>query len=559
MSDAFSFTFEAREIAARPGQTLAAALTHAGLRGLRETKSGGTRGMFCGMGVCQDCLVEVDGRPNRRACLTKAVAGMAVRRQSALPQLGGTPKRELKSPARIETPDVLIVGGGAGGLSAAIEAARHGADTLVLDERSVSGGQYFKQTVPDTGARPLDSQQVKGLALIDEAHESGARIIAGAEVWGAFAGPVIYADSADGAVVVRPKALVVATGAYERPRMVPGWELPGVMTTGAAQTLWRSYRTLAGKRVAIVGNGPLNFQVALELLKGGTSVPLLAEAAPPPWGRAGPAAKMARGSLGQTLTGIATLAALKMHGSAPRFRTVVERIGRSGGGLRVTVRDSNGNTHEAEADAVCMNYGFHPQNEILRLLGAKMRYLEPQAELQPERSEQCETSVAGLFAVGDCCGMGGAPAAMTEGRIAGLAAAALALGQKPAPVDAALQNSLAGHRRFQSALWSLFAAPRQAFSEIDSAALVCRCEEVVAGDLTGGTIGEGAEIGSLKRATRLGMGPCQGRYCAQIVAPHIARANGGEVDERAFFAPRVPIKPVSIAAVMAAEDARRDG
>ena len=83
--------------------------------------------------------------------------------------------------------------------------------------------------------------------------DSGARLLDSAEVWGAFEGPVLYATRKGAAVVVRPKTLIVAMGAYERPRFVPGWDLPGVMTTGAAQTLWRSYGTLPGRRVAVLG------------------------------------------------------------------------------------------------------------------------------------------------------------------------------------------------------------------------------------------------------------------------------------------------------------------
>ena len=81
------FTFDGRPVTARTGQTLAAALTEAGLRSFRETAKGGTRGIFCGMGVCQDCLVTVDGQPNLRACMTKAADGLSVATQPAFPRL----------------------------------------------------------------------------------------------------------------------------------------------------------------------------------------------------------------------------------------------------------------------------------------------------------------------------------------------------------------------------------------------------------------------------------------------------------------------------------------
>jgi predicted molibdopterin-dependent oxidoreductase YjgC len=77
-----SFTFDGKEIAAEPGQSVGAALIAAGYRSWRTTRhSAAPRGVFCGIGVCFDCLVVVNGRPNERACLTEARAGDDVRSQ----------------------------------------------------------------------------------------------------------------------------------------------------------------------------------------------------------------------------------------------------------------------------------------------------------------------------------------------------------------------------------------------------------------------------------------------------------------------------------------------
>ena len=73
--DAIRFSFDGRAMTARPGQSRAAALTEAGQRVFRHTAKGADRGMFCGMGVCQDCLLTVDGAPNKRACIP-GVAGV---------------------------------------------------------------------------------------------------------------------------------------------------------------------------------------------------------------------------------------------------------------------------------------------------------------------------------------------------------------------------------------------------------------------------------------------------------------------------------------------------
>lgn len=76
------FELDGRPVAFRPGQTLGAALVAAGILSWRTTRLGGRpRGLFCGIGVCFDCLVTVDGRPNERACLVVVEDGMHVTTQ----------------------------------------------------------------------------------------------------------------------------------------------------------------------------------------------------------------------------------------------------------------------------------------------------------------------------------------------------------------------------------------------------------------------------------------------------------------------------------------------
>ncbi|MBF9068685.1 (2Fe-2S)-binding protein [Streptacidiphilus fuscans] len=79
---AFDFSFDGEPVSARPGQTVAAALWQSGRLAWRSTRDGERpRGAFCGMGVCFDCLVELDGVPNVRACLAPARPGAQVRTQ----------------------------------------------------------------------------------------------------------------------------------------------------------------------------------------------------------------------------------------------------------------------------------------------------------------------------------------------------------------------------------------------------------------------------------------------------------------------------------------------
>ena len=142
-----------------------------------------------------------------------------------------------------------------------------------------------------------------------------------------------------------------------------------------------------------------------------------------------------------------------------------------------------------EVDAVCVGYGFMPSNEILRALGCRHPSMPTRGHLVTERDGDGLTSVAHVYAVGDCTGLGGAPAAEAEGIIAGLAAArslglAPAAGQEQAVASARAQ--LRRHRRFQAGLWELFRAPRLLTELAGPETVICRCEELTLAEIEAG-------------------------------------------------------------------------
>jgi NADPH-dependent 2,4-dienoyl-CoA reductase/sulfur reductase-like enzyme len=557
MSDSVSFTFEGRDLEGRPGESLAAALTAAGVRGFRTTRTGAERGIFCGMGVCQDCLVEVDGQSNRRACMTKLDRSMSVRREGFARELSGPPFGAFPGTARDipeEQPEVLVVGAGPGGLSAAIAARRAGAAVIVLDERPLAGGQYFKQIAVDAGAS-ADAQHEEGRRLIATARDLGVEIRNDVEVWGAFP-PSSLAATQDGAVrVFTPTRLIVATGAYERGVPFPGWTLPGIMTTGAAQTLWRSYRRLPGRRVLIAGNGPLNLQVASELSAGGAEVAAVVEAALAPTFRSLLAlGAMARASPRLVLEGLRYRLRVGKARTPLLYGSTVTRIEEAADGLVVHVGrlGAGSGPRTYAADTVCLGYGFQPSNELLRALGCEHGYDAARDQfvtrLSPDGTGR--TTIPNVFALGDCTGLGGARSALAQGALTGFAAAA-ELGH-PITGDLAserisAQRTLARHKRFQSALWRLYAAPRLGLELATPETVLCRCEEVSVGQIEAALADGCPSIGELKRTTRAGMGACQGRYCGPILTVLMADRLGRVPGDELRFAPRVPFKPVSVA------------
>ncbi|MBL8907151.1 MAG: FAD-dependent oxidoreductase [Rhizobiales bacterium] len=537
--------FECRRLQARDGESLAATLTAHGIRGFRTTRRGAERGIFCGMGVCQDCLVEVDGRANERACMTIVDRPMVVRRESFARPLAPKSGRPIAS-GEIEThrPELLIIGAGPGGLSAAVSARRAGCAVTVVDERPHAGGQYFKQlSVHD--AAPPDAQHREGARLIETARELGVEFEERVTVWGAFPPNEFGAVVNGRARRYLPRATIIATGAYERGWPVPGWTLPGVMTTGAAQTLWRTARRLPGRRVLIAGNGPLNLQLAAELIGGGAEVLAVVEAAAKPGPAQLPALlAMIAAAPGLVRDGLKYHAKRRSGRARMIYDAVVTGIEKTETGLRASI-----GKEAFDVDAVCLGYGFEPANELLRALGCTHDFDHERRQLVTRCDADGLTDRAGIYALGDCTGLGGARVAMAQGTLAGLAAAET-LGYPIAGVLRELREKAlaarARHRRFQQALWQIHAAPGWSAECATPETLICRCEEVSFAAVDA-ALGEGLEsLGAVKRRTRIGMGRCQGRYCAPILDALLAERCGRPRSEFSGMAPRPPAKPVRI-------------
>ncbi len=556
---------DGKAVRALAGESLAATLTAAGHLDLRRHASGGPRGVYCGMGVCFDCRVSIDGRPGERACLATVKPGLRVRTGAQADTFGGAPVAEPG--LRRDETQVLVIGAGPAGLAAAEAAAAAGLSVVVIDERSAPGGQYFKPVAAShtqTGAAS-DGQFAAGAALVERVHALGVRFYTQCTVWDARAlgagdvtgdqGITVHARDPEGVLEVSALRVVVATGAYEKAWAVPGWTLPGVMNTGAAQTLARAYQVAPGRRVLVAGNGPLNLQMAADLACHGVKVVAVAEAARSPlrapWKDL---LAMARRRPDLLRAGIGYLAALRRHGVPVLHGHVLARVegeGRAERAVLAAVRRDGAlrGAHPRgetafDVDVVCTGYGFAPSTEITRLLGCRHEVDARQA-LVAARDRNMRTSIASVFVAGDAGGPWGAHAALHQGRLAGLAAARDLAGED-AERQAQAQVAAAGLERetaFQRSLWRAFAAPECASSLARDDTLLCRCEGVAFGPVRAEIAGGAKDLASIKRATRCGMGHCQGRYCSPAIVRLLAEAGAAAPTEATWFRVQAPLRP----------------
>jgi glycine/D-amino acid oxidase-like deaminating enzyme len=545
-----TLSFEGQALAARDGESLAAALTAAGHLALRQAGEDDRRGLFCGMGACQECLVEIDGRGGQRACMTKAVCGMTVRRHDpATAQLAPLGHRPAADPP-VENCDVAIIGAGPAGLAAADVLARNGIKPILIDEREQPGGQYFKPLAAShrfTG-RGEDRQFATGRRRVATVRALGADIRNGQTVWQGAAeadGTVsLGIQTRDSAYLLRAKTVLVATGAYERPYPVPGWTLPGVMTAGAAQTLARSYRVTPGQRVLVAGNGPLNWQVALEIARGGGHIVGVLESAVP-------------------MRATNLKAMLGMFWAAPRMAIdgAIMRLALMKAGIAVlqgfsiAALEGNGRVERAtaisankdqpprifEVDAVCLGYGFTPNVELIRMLGCPVTVNAQTGYAVPDLACAGRAGDKAIWVAGDAGGIGGSQVAQQQGIASANAMIAYLRGNRGAAGPPAAGRSRA--ERFQQHLWSLFAAPAIK-TGMPPDTIICRCENITAKTIIDMRAGGVSDLGSLKRRTRLGMGRCQGRYCSGAALKLLRQDDLSATTEADLIAPQAPARPV---------------
>ena len=458
-----SFYFEGKPVKAYANETIATALYANGLRIFsRSMKYHRPRGFFCGIGRCSACMMTVDGVPNVRTCMVNVQDGMHVSRQNAFPNadhdilsvmnylgfyfslasgfyhrkmihptflrktyvktltrfigLGKLPPREaiadLSGSKISEEADIVIIGGGPAGLTAALEAGKRCHKVILLDDKRMVGGQLVKQTHRFFGDARHHAG-VRGIRIAEKLTKQigelkNVSLFLGATVFGIYEDRTVAAAQGDRLLKIRAKKIIIATGAYERTLVFENNDLPGVYGAGGVQTVMNTYAIKPGMRALVVGSGNVGLILSYQLLQSGVKVVAIVEALPKIGGYLVHAAKVRR----QGVDILTSHTVLKALGRKRVKGAIIAQIDEA-------FKPIPGTERKLDCDVICIAVGLTPTYELATQAGAQETFVPELGGFVPHRTRHMEIS-DGVYVAGDVSGIEEATTAMLEGQIVGV-------------------------------------------------------------------------------------------------------------------------------------------
>lgn len=462
-----------------------------------------------------------------------------------------------------ESRDVIVVGAGPAGLAAAQSVAEHGLTVRLIDEQAAAGGQIWRNATQVAGrSGPLAKSYAgatEALAALRAAgvdHAASATVL-DATVDGAAAERVrlTWLSAAHGSRGIRDtvaRALIVATGAMERPLLFPGATLPGVMGVGAVQSILKqSGMVPTGKGTVLAGHGPLLLLTLSQILDHGGTVDAVLDFGPGGLGAAGLSGALPalRGDPKLMAQGAALLWRARRSGVA-WYRNVRKLRAVGGDGVEEVSFEAGGKTEHLPCALLAVHDGVIPNTQLTRLLNLDHVWSASQQAYAARCSSEGQTSAPGVWVAGDGAGIAGVTVARLRGGLAGLdvARALGALDEAGFRTRAApLRRGIARRGPARAFVDRIYAPlPVTALAGSGDETMVCRCEAVTLARIREAIRDGATGPNRVKTFTRCGMGACQGRMCGNALTRIVADTTGAAPGDSGALRIRPPLKPTLI-------------
>ncbi len=450
--------------------------------------------------------------------------------------------------------ELVILGGGPGGIAAALAATEHGVDCVLIERYGQLGGQIMAVHRGYPINRFLDPEVFQINQLIPKLLVKKVKVITGAALWGVETSRMVHLFQETRNIEVEFEQMLVATGAYERPMPFSGWTLPGVITAGAAQRLSK-VGVAPGNRILVAGRGVLLLRCAAELVKAGFNVVSMIEATS--FARLFWTGLKKLNNLGSKLAQALEYQSVLLKAGVPILygHAVIEALGKGTVEQAITEQlDGDGTMNPTEkctwlVDSICISNGLEPDNRVCRMLNCDLVYDPATETFIPRHDKAMRTSIPWVYVAGEAAGLGGAGKALIEGEIVGTNAA-ITLGKANAGRLAPHLEWLARqHRRLLHQSWateSLYLPASRLLGITKPNTVICRCEEITRQTLRSAIEEDNSTLRDIKNRTRIGMGLCQGRMCETMLHYQYNAITGNSVDPAQMLRIRPPLEPTPL-------------